>query len=211
MAFGFDYSRGGDYLPIIKYDARAGRLTRVDRKDGVSVPVDITNAFKALVDLDNLEHGWIAFGDAGPDFQMARLGEPAPAKPSDRHKMGVRLMLKLSGDCGGDVREFATNASVSLRGLDRLHDEFLAKREEGKLPIVRLKETIPVTTGQGSQKSTNWEPSFEIIGWAARPDDLQPTRARENASLKNPAAPPATGATKVGAPKELFGTLGDFG
>ena len=53
MALGFNLGSGGgggDFLPIIKYDARAGRLFRVDREDGVSTSVDITRNFKAVFD-----------------------------------------------------------------------------------------------------------------------------------------------------------------
>ena len=48
MPFGLNIS-GGDFLPIVKYDARAGRFFRVDRDDetGEREPVDITEASNA--------------------------------------------------------------------------------------------------------------------------------------------------------------------
>ena len=43
MGLGLKINSGSkDFLPIIKYDSRAGRVFRVDRADGVSTPVDIT-------------------------------------------------------------------------------------------------------------------------------------------------------------------------
>jgi hypothetical protein len=209
MAFGINLdSVSGNITPIVKYDARAGRMQRVDREDGISTPHDITNNFRAAFDLENVEYGWLAFSASGPDFKLVRLGEALPAKPSENHRQGVRLRLKLASDCGGDVRELATVARVALRGLDELHTRYEAERDNhpGELPIVALAKTIPVTSGSGAQKSTNYQPVLEIVGWAPRPADLQPKATAAAASgpanggFKQLDAPPATGATKVAAP-----------
>jgi len=81
MGLGLNYRRsgGGDFLPVCKYDARAGRAFRVDREDGQNNPVDITRNFKAVFDMENIEVGWIAFPKgAAPDFQLVPLGEEFP-------------------------------------------------------------------------------------------------------------------------------------
>jgi hypothetical protein len=63
--FGFSTapSEGGDFMLIVKYDARAGRVFRLDRVDNgsgyESDAVDITPIFKALADFENIEVGWI--------------------------------------------------------------------------------------------------------------------------------------------------------
>jgi hypothetical protein len=211
MAFGINLdSVSGNITPIVKYDARAGRMQRVDREDGISTPHDITNNFRAVFDLENVEYGWLAFSASGPDFKLVRLGEALPAKPSENHRQGVRLRLKLASDCGGDLRELATVARVALRGLDELHTRYEAEKAShpGHLPIVSLAKTIPVTSGSGAQKSTNYQPVFEIAGWAPRPADLQPKPVAVAPGVtmyttgngKQLDAPPATGATKVAAP-----------
>ena len=50
MAFGgfFDSvgSGGADFLPIVKYDARSGRISRRDRENGETHEADITKSFK---------------------------------------------------------------------------------------------------------------------------------------------------------------------
>ena len=46
---------GGSFLPIVKYDARAGRVARVDRDNGESTATDITNSFKAVFDFNIFE------------------------------------------------------------------------------------------------------------------------------------------------------------
>lgn len=212
MGFGLNYESagGGDIVPVVKFDARAGRFFRIDRADGVNSPVDITRNFKAVADLENVEVGYIKFGAGeAPDFVMVPLGQPMPAKPSPDHKQGIRIMLKLGRECGGDVREISTTAKVGLRGLDELHTAYENSRESkaGQLPIVALKDTIPVTSEGRGQKSTNYQPVFEITGWAPRPNDLvhaprggsAPAAAAPAPDMAR-AAPPSTGSTQVPPP-----------
>src|SRR5215204_5034070 len=62
MAFGINLnSSSGDIRAIIKYDARTGRIQRMDREDGVTIPTDITTNFTALFDFENAEKGWLFF------------------------------------------------------------------------------------------------------------------------------------------------------
>lgn len=209
MALGFNFSSGGgnmaDIIPIVKYDARAGRMMRRDRVNGEYDSVDITRNFKAVMDLENIETGTINFNTGGaPDFAVARLGTQPPAPPSADHKPGVRMLVKLGKDCGGDIRELASTARVFLRGLDDLHTAYVegAKANPGKLPVVSLKDTVAITTGEGARKSTNYAPVFEITGWVARPTDLVYTpKARSAApATGGSTAAPSTGSTPVAAP-----------
>ena len=205
MALGVNYeaAEGGDITPIIKYDSRSGRVQRIDRVDGESKIVEITNKFKAVFDLENIETGFIEFATGSPpSFSVTRLADGKQAtRPTPTHKPGVRIMVKLHKDCGGDVRELASVAKAFLRGIDVLHNDYLkgAAANPGKLPVVVIKETIAVVTEGGGQKSTNYSPVFEIIGWAPRPADLvyTPKQAHEHAQ---PAGAPHTGSTQVGAP-----------
>lgn len=233
MALGFTYSSGGgDFVPILKYDARAGRFFRVDRvqENGqfVSNNVDITTGFKAVFDFENIEVGYIAFiPGAAPDFQMVALGSPYPQRATDKHAQGVRFMCKLAASSAGDgapIRECAATAAVFRMGIDELHNAYEQQKgaNPGKLPIVSLKTTIPVTSGQGAKKSTNYQPVFEIVGWAARPEDLvfvaksntRQVAPQQTASPSTaPAGAPSTGSTQVGAPQPKQAALvdNDFG
>lgn len=220
MALGMNYesTSGGDFLPIVKYDARAGRIFRVDRADRVNTPVDITRTFKAVMDLENIEVGWLDFNTgSAPVFALAPLGAPFPANPGGQAKQGVRLMMKLSKECGGDVREMATSAKAAMRGIDDLHTAYETGEKEnpGKLPVVVLKDTIAITSEGQGQKTTNYQPVFEIAGWVARPEDLQfkpkGAPAASNGTTQR-AAPPATGSTQVSAPAaKQTADLEDFG
>lgn len=214
MALGLNYSSGGggDIIPFVKYDARAGRLFRRDRtQDGggnyISNDEDITNSFKAVIDLENIEVGYAKFGaGSAPEFVLVKLGMPMPHKPADAgFKQGARLMMKLHASCGGDVREISGNSAAFLKGIDELHTAYEAGKaaNAGKLPIVTLKSTTPITSGTGQKKSTNYQPVFEIAGWAPRPNDLVhvPKNAGQQAAPQAaPASAPSTGSTQVAPP-----------
>ena len=217
MALGINYdTQAGDIQPIIKYDSRSGRLSRIDRINNENTPVDITRNFKAVFDLENVETGFIAFNaGAAPGFSLTRLADGKQAvRPSDDYKPGVRVLVKLHKDCGGDIREIAGNAKAFLRGIDELHNAYVEglKTNPGKLPIVILKDTVAVTSGEGAKKSTNYSPVFEIVGWAARPQDLVYTPKTSSAPAPAHGAP-HTGSTQVGAPAATAASAdgGDFG
>lgn len=190
-------SGGGDYTDIIKFDARAGRMFRIDRSQDSggqwqTDQVEITNGFSAIFDLDNIEVGWALFAaGVAPQFSMVELGQPLPAKPSDTHKQGFRIMLKLGKSSGGDLREFASCAKAVISSVDALHEAFLAGRKTnaGKLPVVSLTGSTAIVSEGKGQKSTNYSPIFEITKWVDRPAELGAVPAKEE-----PKAEPAKAA-----------------
>ena len=186
-------SGGEDRTPVLKYDARAGRLFRVDRtqSDGSweTNTVEITPVFQAIVDMERIELGWLYFPTGGaPEITVAPYGQPMPAKPSDKHRPGFRVYMKLGKQAGGDIREMASNAQASIVGMDLLHDHYLKDRaaHPGELPVVRLEKTVAVvTSGKGADgkpvSSQNYQPVWAIVGWAARPADLDRTEKADGA------------------------------
>jgi hypothetical protein len=213
MGIGINYeTNSADFLPIIKYDARAGRLSRVDRVNGESIPTDITSTFKAVFDLENLETGWIDFEGGAPQYVLTRLGSgPKPEQPGETYREGVRCLVKLGKDIGGDVREISSTAKAFLRGFDKLHDDYKAAAAEnpGKLPVVELSRAAPHTTGEGARKSTNYVPEFRIISWVTRPADLvYKARGSSTKTTPAPSTPPSTGSTKVAPPPAGDADLG---
>lgn len=216
MALGLNYSSGGgsgDIIPFVKYDARAGRFFRNDRTEQngayANNAVDITSTFKAVVDLEHIEVGFMKFAAASaPEYLLVPLGDPMPQKPADpKWKQGARVMMKLHQSCGGDIRETTSNAAAFLKGIDDLHTAYEAGKaaNPGMLPVVTLETTIPITSGTGQNKSTNYQPVFKIAGWAPRPKDLVHvskgnTVQQQPATTQTASTPPATGSTQVGAP-----------
>ena len=67
MALGFNFATegGSDIIPIVKYDARAGRFSVRDYVDGAYVTKDVTNEFAAIFDVENIETGTIDFSTGG--------------------------------------------------------------------------------------------------------------------------------------------------
>ena len=184
MALNLPKNEGGPRTPIIKFDARAGRIFRVDRTqeaDGWnSKTTEITPVFQAIFDLANIELGWLYFPTNGaPEISVARYGQPLPEKPSKNHRAGFRVHMLLGVQSGGDVREMAANAQVSIKGMDALHDAYLAglKANPGLLPVVKLAGTEAVTSSGKdaagkSVSSQNYMPRWEITKWVPRPAEL---------------------------------------
>jgi hypothetical protein len=218
MALGLNLSAnagGANFLPIVKFDARSGRIFRRDRANGENTDVDITKSFKAVFDFENIEVGWIDFNTGGaPHFAMAPHGEITPEKPTEAHKEGIRCVVKLAPSCGGDIREIASNAKAFLRGIEQLHDDYVAgaKKNPGKLPVVELADTVAITSGEGARKSTNYSPVFEITGWVKRPEGMNDHGHAATPAATERAAPPATGSSRVSAPaKKEVADDEDFG
>jgi hypothetical protein len=194
---------GGSFTPIVRYDARSGRMFRMDRIENngnfVNQAVDITQSIKAIVDFENMETGYLLFAAGiAPDFKVVRIGNEFPDRPSDKHKHGVRLMIKLAKDCSGDkpIREMAGTSKAFLSGVEAVYTLYLAEKDNhhGKLPVIVLQKTTPVRSGTGDHSSTNYQPTFKIVGWAPR-GDLGAVAAPPDGG------PPATGSTQVDAPK----------
>ena len=212
--FGFstEPSTAVDFTPIVKYDARAGRIFRVDRLDTgngfENNPVDITSNFKAIFDFENVEVGWIDFPvGSAPSFALVPMGTQLPDRPSAKHKNGIRMLLKLTKGCGGDkpVREIAGTSKAFLSGVEAVYAEYAKEKGNypGKLPVIVLVSTTPVTSGSGDRKSTNYHPQFKIDGGMPRPEDLIHLRA-ESAPKSNGTAP-STGSTAMPPPKTTTG------
>ena len=218
--FGFstESSSGGDFLPIIKYDSRAGRFFRVDRVDSgnglVNEPVDITANVKFLADFENIEVGWINFMPGQqPDFRLVPMGTQMPERASPDHKTGIRFMLKLAKECGGDrpVREIAGTAKAFLSGVEAVYTRYLAERAKhpGQLPVIVLDKTTPVKTGAGT---TNYHPIFKIAGWAARGDLVFVAKAGAVSLSVAPAnVAPSTGRNAAPSPAQAAVASDDFG
>lgn len=171
---------GGDFTPVLKYDARAGRAFRVDRSQDAGGAwqtdnVEVTNGLTMVMDLENIQVGWLLFASGvAPQMTLVPLGSPLPPKPSDQHKQGFKMLLKLGKSSGGDVREFAATSKAVLGAVDEIHTAYLSglKDNPGKLPVVALTGTKAIESKGQGQKSVNYAPIFEIKSWIDRPAEL---------------------------------------
>lgn len=225
MAFGLPNSGGGEIVPFLKYNAKAGRMFRVDRVQTASgweaKEVDITNDFSAVIDLENIMVGWVYYGPNGPQRQMAvYMKDPMPVRPPDKddkgkllYKSGFSVRLALSKDCGGGVREFGSSADTVTNAMGALHDQYLAapEKNEHKLPIISIREVVAEKGSYG----TNYRPVFSIDGWVDRPASL--AQGNVNGAIHDAqeppqrATPPATGSTQKNPPAAGPAEARDFG
>lgn len=176
---------GGERLPILKFDARAGRLFTIDRTqapDGpwVSLQTDITMSQPPFcVDFGSLEVGWAHFAPGGPpQWAVAYYGQPQVQRPpspghDDKNKplqFKSAFRVKVAGQGIGGVREFGGNSAALINGMNDLHTRYEAAPEAGtgQIPVVRMSSTTAIKAGQ----STNYMPVFEIVGWTDRPNLL---------------------------------------
>jgi hypothetical protein len=205
--FGFSTapSAGGDFLPIIKYDARAGQFKLVERVQtatGFESNEEIMDRIKLrmVVDLYNLETGWIDFTSGAPQFNLVLARDlydpdrnpdgipfPPAAVPQGGWKTGIRFMIKLpktvwidedpprSVQVDKTVREMATSAKAFMSGIEAIYEQFLAETpaHRGSVPVLKLHGVPAVQkTGTGARTSIAYRPTFVIDKWVPRPPDL---------------------------------------
>jgi hypothetical protein len=223
--FGFSTapSAGGDFLPIIKYDAKAGQfklIERVQTANGFESQEEIMDRLKLkmVVDLYNLETGWIDFTSGAPQFNLVLARDlydpdrnpdgivfPAPPVPQGGWKTGIRFMIKLPKSVALDaspprsvqvdrtIREVATCAKAFMSGIEEIYETFLAEagKHPGSVPVLKLHGVPAVQkTGSGVRTNVAYRPSFVIDKWVPRPADLVPTPRQQQTTT---AVAPANG------------------
>ena len=211
MALGLstETTNSEDFIGYVQYDARAGRFFRPDRTQNSAGEwetnkEEITNGFTAVMDLENIQVGWILYNTAAaPSYHMVKLGEALPAKPSDKHKQGFLMELKLGKSSGGEHRTFSHTAKVVLAPIDELHTAYEAGKKDnpGKLPVVSLVKTTSITSGSGDKKSTNYSPVFQIDKWVDRPAELG---GKGSEAKEDPKPEPVKETPKVDSGDEEF-------
>lgn len=200
---------GGDIKPYCNYDAKAGRMFRVDRFQGPdgtwqTDKAEITSTVQFVADLANIRVGWVNYTTQGPIRRFVTLGkEPLPPRPEDKNaegkpafKQGFEIDIALDKASGGGARVFGSAAGCVIEAMDALHDSYsnAAEGKSGKLPVVKVAGVVPVKSGQ----STNYKPTFAIIGWVDRPPALVVGTA---APATNGSVAPSTGSTQVAPPR----------
>jgi hypothetical protein len=191
MALGFSTetsSSGSKFLPVVKFDAKAGEFIAVNRTPGESAgtwdkeEVEISLPTKVVIDMNDLEVGWISFV---PTYScvMVKAGEKLPPQPSADHKHSVRLKLFFK-DHG--LREMTPTSKTVLRAVDQLHDAYLSgsAKNPGKMAVVTIHgtETKKVSTPQGELRFKI--PKWEITGWTDAPAGMKGEEAPKPAKAK---------------------------
>jgi len=165
------HSGGGDFSPRIEYNAKAGRMHVVNRREGAdgafaNDKIDVTMSRPMFaIDIGSIEIGWIAFpAGAAPDAVLVPFGNEMPARPSSKHKAGFQV--KVWNGTEPESREFKSTAGVVVDAIEALWDTLTATGEavQGMIPVVQLVNVQPVAASRG----TNYAPVFDLVTWIDR-------------------------------------------
>jgi hypothetical protein len=208
-------SAGGEFLPLVNYNAKAGRLKFSQRVEvngrWEKQEEDVSFQQPAFVaDMENIQVGWLFFkAGMAPVRSLVKIGQPLPPCPvgdygvdergnAAKPKQGFAMRLL---DGNRTVREFSSNANAVLAAIDTLHSQYEAAPEkaQGLLPVVQFQGATEVKGKHGS----NYTPNFAIIKWVARPAELgapvaaaTPAMAAPVAQSAAPLPPPTPQAAK---------------
>lgn len=176
---------GGDFLPIVKYNAKAGRWYK---RNEDKTETEVTN-MTAVFDLDNIEIGFIKFHpDGGPDARLAPANQPMPPSPGEGYKNGFRVKLFSPANLDG-LREWMANSGLANEAMNDLYSMFEAEvgNHNGEAPVVQFLGADPISGKHG----TNYKPRFEIVQWVKRPAELdaKPAAAPANGGAQAASAP----------------------
>jgi hypothetical protein len=177
LGFSTESKSSGDIIPIVKWDAKAGDMIRVDREQDASGAwikneEEVSFPCKFVADLETIEVGWLSFEGGAPDFRMVRIGEEMPERPSAGHKNAFRLRI-YNKEMG--LREFAHSAKTVLRKMDELHNKFEAERgaNAGKAPVVEIEGAELVRIDNTVHGDLRFKvPNWKIVAWVDRPDEM---------------------------------------
>jgi hypothetical protein len=183
MAFGMTARATNiDFIDIMKYDANAGRLFRIDYDMSTreKIPVDITvPPPRFAIDFGTLEVGWASFSASGPEYRMVPEGKPLPPEPTDlddkgRPKFRSAFRVKVFGKVLSGLREWSSAAECVLTAVEDVYKKFQAAEEAkaGKIPIIEMSRVIPIVLGKGARQRTVYSPCFLIVGWTERVPDM---------------------------------------
>jgi hypothetical protein len=201
MAFGMEKTAAPDFADIIKYDANAGRMFKIDYNLDTreKTPVDITNPPpRFAVDFGSLEVGYGRFTATGPEYHIVPEGQTLPPQPLDKDDKGRLLFrpvfrVKIYGKVLDGLREWASSANCVLEAVDDLYNKFreTPEAQQGKIPIVELTRTIPVVFGRGARQRTLYAPCLTIVGLT----DRVPAMGERTVPPPKPAPPVSTRVT----------------
>jgi hypothetical protein len=175
------YHSGGVFVPRIEYDAKAGRMARVDRTadDTGVIKIDITMSQPMFAfDFGAIEIGWLNFqAGMAPSLVMVPYGQPMPARPDRGHKAGFRTKVWDGREAAG--REISSSAGMTVNAIEALWNQFSAAPEAaaGKLPVIQFANVI--VSGR------NYAPVFRLVQWIDRDDRVFGPR-----TVAAPGAPP---------------------
>lgn len=166
MPLNLSVSDGSEFVPYLKYNAKAGRWF-VKNQDGAEV--EIINPRLAF-DFANIKTGWIMFSKGMGPMSFWDTNGVMAAKPEGDYRRGFYVKV-----CGGDslagvgplgVRELCSTAGAMINAILPMYEQYErdAPQNAGKVPFYTCTGVQPVAGVHG----TNYEPIFQLTAWVDR-------------------------------------------
>lgn len=156
-----------DFLPYLKFNAKAGRFYK--RENDMDVEVEKPTF---VADFANLQTGWFCYAEGqAPSITLDPSLEVIAPKPSDKHKRGFKVEI-FAKQVGGLV-EFASASMHACKAIGEVYDAYEAGKaaNAGKLPVIACTSVQP----QKDKLGTNYKPVFEITKWVEKPVEFTKT------------------------------------
>jgi hypothetical protein len=177
--------RTAEFVPYVKFNGKAGRwYTRNDAGE----EIEITDLV-AIFDLATIKTGWIHFVEGEPPQTAWDTNGAIGPKPATMPKGKRGFACNTFAPKLGGLREFSSTSNGAIIAMRALYDEQFEKapeRLQGKVPVVKCEQVLPVKSKFG----TNYEPVLKIVKWVERPPGLPQ-------SSPEPAITPAAPANSV--------------
>jgi hypothetical protein len=196
MALNVEPRTGGDFIPYLKYNAKAGRWYTKLEDGGEQEVANMT----AIFDLAQIKTGWVFFADGQAPNSVWDNGSTAP-QPTPQHRRGFALVAFSPKELGG-AREFSSTSNAAIIAVKELYEEQYETAPEaarGLLPVVRCEKVVPVKSRQG----TNYQPVLKITKWVPRPQALPLNGNEGNATAADAGSevpPPVAAAQRQATP-----------
>ena len=161
-------SGGGDFRPILKFNAKAGRFAYRNGEGEKEI-----NPTSLIFDLENITTGWMLFREGQVPSRVYDPGHGTRAeKPSPDHKRGFTVIVAAPKDAVGEDN-ICEMSSTSMHLGNAIKEVWASYREgcddnPGKVPLITIKGVTPSKDKFG----TNYRPDLALEGWVERPDGL---------------------------------------
>jgi hypothetical protein len=196
---------GEDFIPYVKFDAKAGRWFSKQDGGGEEEVRDMT----AIFDLANIKLGWLYFNEGTAPDAVWDNGKAAQ-QPTPQHKRGFSVNLFSPQKIGG-LRELRSNSNAAINAIKTLYEqeyETAPEAAKGLVPVVTCESVRPVKSKFG----TNYEPVLKIAKWVPRPEALKADEKPAKAATIEETVPPPMSRVSATArtPEPDTGDLEEF-